>query len=178
MRGSPFDDYLTRGERVLWTGRPAQGLLLMPQDLFLIPFSLLWTSMPAYAVWGMVRDGKFEGPELMLVFFLAIGSYMTVGRFLVDAIARSTTRYAVTDRRALILRGGLFSSFRSIDLDTALDVKLSHRLGGRGTIRFGHTESYFWRGRSYGSWSPAFDAQAQFLAIRDPAKVYALITDR
>jgi hypothetical protein len=34
--------HLMRGERVLWEGRPATGLLLRPIELFLIPFGLFW----------------------------------------------------------------------------------------------------------------------------------------
>ncbi len=33
---------LVSGEKILWSGRPIQGLTTTSRDIFLIPFSLLW----------------------------------------------------------------------------------------------------------------------------------------
>jgi hypothetical protein len=180
MRGSPFADYLVRGERVLWSGGPAQGVLLMPHDLFLVPFSLVWAGMPTMVFVTTVRDGGFQSFDWFLLIFVVVGFYMSIGRFVVDGLLRADSYYAVTDRRALQARRGLFPIFRSIDLDRTSDIQLRKRLGGRGTIIFGGTAewSWWWHGRGYGHWSPALDPRAQFLAIRNPEKVYALLTDR
>ena len=42
MFQSDFKDRLLPGERILWTGRPGQGLMLTRNDMFLIPLSLMW----------------------------------------------------------------------------------------------------------------------------------------
>ena len=39
---SPFSGRLLPGERVVWSGRPATGMLFTPRDLFLIPLSAVW----------------------------------------------------------------------------------------------------------------------------------------
>ena len=37
-----FTNRLLKGEKIVWSGQPSQGLLLTGQDWLLIPFSLLW----------------------------------------------------------------------------------------------------------------------------------------
>lgn len=174
MSDTLFMPHLQCGERLRWTGRPAQGLLFLPYDLFLIPFSVLWCGFPLMTLANQIADGGWKGADWFLLIFIAFGSYLTVGRFVADAWLRAATHYAVTDRRALILRDGPFPMFRSLDLDRLRDVRLEHRWSGRGTIRLS-PEPWWPRRRSL---TPALDPSPQFLAIRDPAHVHALLTSR
>lgn len=66
--------------------------------------------------------------------------YLTLGRFLMDRLRRRRTRYAVTDRRALI-RSGIFSPrLVSPPITAALAIAISG--GVRKTLRFGPQEGW------------------------------------
>jgi hypothetical protein len=179
MDNGAFRERLLPGERLVWTGQPAGGLILTGRDVFLIPFSIIWCGF--IVIWislatvGAVASGRAE-TALFPLFglpFLAIGIYMVAGRFVADAWIRRRTKYAVTDRRVLILRSGPFSDFTTLALDRLPQAKLSEKQGGRGTIRFGQSVSPWTRG--FGVWSAALDPSPQFLAIADVRKVFDLI---
>lgn len=129
--------YLDPGEQVLWSGRGGGGIAFSSIDFFLIPFFLIWTSIPAM-VFFVPGDGE-GAPPLPILFipalFLIIGSYMLVGRFFVDAFRRTNTFYAVTDRRALILKQAFGARFHSIPLTPELELNVTP--GAKTTITFG-----------------------------------------
>lgn len=99
-----WSSHLTPGERVVWEGRPDTGLFVFrAYDGFLIPFAVFF---------GIVAVGVILVGALNDVVFLAVGVifaltalYMGVGRFFVSQSRRKRSRYALTDRRALITEG-------------------------------------------------------------------------
>jgi hypothetical protein len=121
-----FAGRLLSGERVLWSGRPRQGLMLMPRDALLIPFCLAWRG---FAIFWEVSVTKPGAPGFFPLFggvFVCVGLYFVPGRFLVDAWLRRDMAYAVTDRRILIARPPPFGRFTAINLDRLPDVQLTH----------------------------------------------------
>jgi hypothetical protein len=119
VTGDPREDWaalLDPGERLLWVGMPAGGLRLTPKGigtsvfgLFFFGFSVFWTlgaaspllvgfsgEMPGGFGWFFILFPLFGLP------FVAIGAYMLFGHVLHDAWRRRRTRYALTDRRAII----------------------------------------------------------------------------
>jgi hypothetical protein len=169
-----FADRLTSGERILWTGRPGRGIILSSQDVFLVPFSLLWCGFAVFwtvSATGLHAPGFFTLWGLM---FVAIGLYFVAGRFFFDAWVRSGIGYAVTNRRILILRSGPFSRFISLNLDRLPSLDMRENARGRGTIRFGQPASMFGN-RNMSAWSPALDPTPQFIAIDDARRVFDLI---
>jgi hypothetical protein len=169
-----FSDRLLAGERVRWSGRPGAGIVFTARDLFLVPFSLAWCGFAIF--WTVTATGA-KAPgffTLWGVMFVCIGLYFVFGRFLVDAWVRSGTRYALTDRRILILRTGPFANFTALALSQTSGAQLSERPGGRGTIRFGPGMS-MWNNRSLSIWMPSTDPTPQFLAIEDARRVFDMI---
>lgn len=161
---------LLPGERLLWTGRPRQGLMFVGGDVFVTLFFLVWAGIPAFGFASEVLSGDFV-VSLFTIPFIVIGLYMLFLRFFYDAWVRSHTFYAVTDRRLLIWREGPFGNFRSYDRGSLTDMELQES-GTRGTIRFGGALA----GRqSQMNPVPAFDPRPQFLGIENPRAVFDLI---
>lgn len=134
---SEIERELSSGEKLLWSGQPAQGFRLRPSDAFLIPFSLVWC---AFAIFWEASVFSSKAPiffKLWGVPFVLVGLYFVAGRFFVDVKARTRTFYGVTNDRIIII-GGLFSrQTKSLQLRTLSDISLVERRDGSGTITFG-----------------------------------------
>jgi hypothetical protein len=128
---------LDSGERLLWAGQPAQGLRLQTADLFLVPFSLLWTGFVIFWEFMAISSRAPMFFRLWGLPFLAVGLYLTAGRFFADARRRSATCYGLTDRRILIRTGSSTPTLKSLPLAGLQDITLQEGPDGRGTIIFG-----------------------------------------
>jgi len=134
---------LGSGERLLWSGRPRGGLRLRPQDVVLIPFSLLWGGFAIFwEVMALSMTAKAPAPFRFLfplfgLPFVLIGLYMIVGRFFADARARGRTIYGVTNQRILIVGGARGAQTRSVELPSISELSLVEHKDGTGTITFG-----------------------------------------
>jgi hypothetical protein len=180
-RADPFSERLLRGERVIWRGRPRQGLMLTQREALLIPFSLFFGGFSVFWESNVLRLPN--PPVFMVLFgaaFVLIGLFLIFGRFFVDAWIRTGVFYALTDRRVLILRSRPSVSFQSVNLDRLPEATLTETGNGRGTIRFGPALS-IWNNRmmgGFGAWTPSLDPTPQFLAIEDVKKVFASLQER
>jgi hypothetical protein len=171
----PFDftQRLLPGEKIMWSGQPAQGLMLTGRDWLLIPFSLLWGGFAVFWESTVIATPAPIFMRLWGVPFVLVGLYLIVGRFAFDAWIRRGMAYAVTNKRILIARSAPFARFTAMSLDQIPDANLSERPDGRGTIRFGQ-ESPAWGGRrgGFSSWTPALDPTPQFIGIENARSVF------
>ena len=172
---SQLQRYLQPGERILWTGRPDPSRLIGRFDGFLIPFSLMWGGGAIIWEGGVILTGA---PVLFWLWgapFVVVGQYFIWGRFVYKRWDRRRTVYALTNQRALILRGG---SLASVFLNQLPAIHQSVRADGSGSLEFG--SSVGWYGR--GSWAntgmdlfaPGTGVPA-FYDIPDVAKVDRLV---
>lgn len=133
-------------ERVIWQGRPAQGLRFTPQDVFAVPFSAFWLLI-VLTVFGLILTGGAKRVDpiayVILPAFIAVGLYMLVGRFVVDSAARRRTSYYLTNRRAVIEAGLFRATIRSVSLAALPEIKFRTGRKGRGTIQFGSPAGMF-----------------------------------
>lgn len=171
-----MDFSLTSGERVLWRGAPGRGLRLQMQDWFAVPFAAIWLGLVlSFFFVGEAGQGADDPSfNFILPFFILIGVWMLVGRFIVDMIVRSRTEYVLTDRRAVIEAGLMRRSTRSVNLSATPEIRLQEGRNGRGTIEFGSGSPFGmmfprgWPGVAQHI-SPAFEL------IDDAQSVYAMI---
>jgi hypothetical protein len=165
-----FSGRLLPGERIVWAGVPAQGLLLTPRDAFLLPFSFLWFALAEF--WTLMASRSGGALGLFGLIFVGLGVYFAAGRFWLDAWLRGRTFYALTNRRALIIRTGLFSEYTAVVLERRPDIRIIERNNGVGTIRFGRRASIF---TDFSIWAPALDGAPQFLNIAQARTAFNLI---
>ena len=124
---------LIDGETVVWSGRPAQGLLFTSRDWLLIPFSLLWCGFTIF--WEATALSLATAPLFMKLFgaaFVLVGLYFVAGRFLLDAWIRSGTQYAITNNRVLIARSWPFAKLTALSLNRLPETSLVERANGCG----------------------------------------------
>jgi hypothetical protein len=163
---------LERGERQLWSGVPRQGLMLRRADALLIPFSCLWAGFAVFWETSVLRSSAPGFFVLWGIPFVALGAYLAVGRFFVDAWRRARTRYGLTSDR-IIIRSG--ASTKSLNLRTLTDVTLTERGDGLGTITFGAT--VFPMAMFAGASWPGVPQASAFELIPDARTVYAQIRE-
>lgn len=164
---------LGRDERLLWSGRPRQGVRLRLSDAYAIPFSLLWGG---FAIFWEANVVARSGPwffKLWGIPLVVMGLYLMVGRFFYDSYQRARTYYGVTGQRAIIVSEGWSRSVRSIDLRRLDLMSLDERADRSGTLTFGPPNPPAWStGRRSMSQLPRSPTFEMIEKVRD---VYDLV---
>jgi hypothetical protein len=137
------------GERILWYARPRQGIRFGPADWFIIPFSvfwfgfaILWTGIAIYATYAALRDADLFEAVFIAVFpvigalFCLAGFQFAVGRFFGNARERANTYYALSNRRAFILRSGDEGAVKVLPLTKDSEIGERRNPDGSGSIVF------------------------------------------
>jgi hypothetical protein len=178
--------YLQCNERLLWGGRPAQGIKLRKHDVFLIPFSLVWCGFAIFwtvaatvGVFAGIKSGSVPAGTIIFPLFglpfVLVGMHLVFGRFLADAKERGKTFYGVTDKRIVIVNGLFSQKIKSLDLKTLTAISMIQRADGSGTIAFGSPSNFFvsssWAEEMYNSFSPSFQM------IENVSDIYRIINE-
>lgn len=144
-----FGSELLPGEHILWTGHPVVRIVLHREDLFAIPFSLLWGGGAIFweaTVLGIIDIGSApvrHRAHLFMVLwgipFVLMGQYIIWGRFFYDAWRKKHTAYALTDQRIMTLTTGWGGKFYSAYLISVPAIQRNIRHDGIGTLIFGYS---------------------------------------
>jgi hypothetical protein len=126
-------EWLHPDERIYWRGRPDPSVIFSPQDLYLIPFSVLWSGFFVFSEYSGVRDG-WSFNAFFTIPFLLVGAYIVIGRFGVKVWIRHRSYYAVTNLRAVeVKKAGRV--VREATPSVRVDVR-PRRDGQRGSMVF------------------------------------------
>ena len=79
-------------------------VIIAPQDIVLVPFSLIWTGFFVFFERSQVNGGSLFS-AIYAVPFLVVGSYAVLLRVFVKWWARHRQHYAITNLRAVCRSG-------------------------------------------------------------------------
>src|SRR5690348_16079044 len=154
-----FSAELLPGETIQWTGRPNPSVIFHPEDLSMIPFSLMWGGFAIFwllgasgiwNIWANPPDRTFRWFGVIWgTPFVVVGQYLIWGRFVHDRWKKKRTYYAITNRRALIVEHGLHSrNVTAASFETLSTINKRVRSDGIGSIAFGGPVTGKWRSRN------------------------------
>ncbi len=156
---------LESGERLVWHGRPNVERLVGRKlgGIFVagagVGLMLLWA-------WYALAGGSAIGIFVALM-FVAFAAILAQGKFR-DVIDARTTRYAVTDRRALIVSGRGMKTRRVFAPDEIGPLEVRNDVGGAADLMFRHTNKI----RQFGRRRTDSDG---FIGIADIGKARAAL---
>ena len=136
-----WEDYLDADEKLLWQGAPATGLrfsgkgaVMSVFGVFFFGFSVFWITMAAtMANTGSAFDFLFP---LFGLPFVAVGFWLVIGHWFFDAYKRKKSRYALTNKRAIIARSVFGRKLESYEITENSPVSLVQ--GTFDTVNFAH----------------------------------------
>lgn len=176
---------LLSGESILWAGQPNHRVVFHKEDVFLIPFSLLWGGFAIFWEAGVsgfggnnAHSGAWTFGMIWGIPFALVGQYLIWGRFIYAAWKKKRTFYAATNRRVIVVQNGWNRQMASSYLDSLPTLIKEGASGGRGTLRFAQQDSMWSGRRGWGAWDGmAVGNVPTFMDIEDVDSVYRLVSD-
>jgi hypothetical protein len=163
--------YLDRGEKLLWEGAPLPGLRFKPSDLFLSIFGAFFFGFAVFWI-GMASSmgGGMSGFEMIFPLFglpfVAVGAYLMIGRYFWEAHVRTKTRYALTNKRAIVAKSAWGRSLKSWPINSSTQIE--YQPGSAATL-------YFAKEEKRGSKGSRYTVKKGFQYIPDGDAVYRLM---
>lgn len=142
--------YIAENERLIWCGRPRQGVVFRRSDIFMIPFSFMWGGFALFWEITVLIEFFKDDSNTPIIFplfgipFVLLGIYFIAGRFWADSKRRDKTYYGLTNKRVLIISGICSQRIKSIDVQRLPALTLSEKSDGSGTITFGQSSPWNW----------------------------------
>ena len=123
---------LDHAEKILWAGRPRQGIFPRMYDAIYVPFAFLMGGL----VLTTLAQSIERGGGCPLTFCGGVGLSVS-WPVLRGRLAAVQDYYVATDQKVLVVYGLLKTTVRSLKLRDLYAVRLILARRGRGTISFG-----------------------------------------
>ena len=143
-----IENLLTKGENVIWNGKPKRFAFIFNQCVVMFPFALLWILFDSVFIYLMIRSGAFSALNtpwfvaFIVAFFvihlcpvwLWVCNVTTAGK------RWQNTEYVLTDKRIIIITGFINLNVDSVFYTDVQNVSLRHsffdKMLGVGDIHF------------------------------------------
>lgn len=166
--------YLGPRERLLWSGKPREGLFFRRGDALLVPMTALGL---AFAVFWMFAAASSGAPPFFVAFGVPVvlsSLYYFAGRFLWDAAKRKRILYGLTDERVIIISNFPVESVDSLSLQAIPQLSFTRHRDGYGTITFGPEHRWY---EALPSAGMSREKAPRLDYIREPDRIHSLIRE-
>lgn len=138
---SALQDELESGERIVWNGRPKQGIIFRPYDKFVGIFALFGLGGSIAWIYGALSTNA--PPFVLIIVALGIAQFLFagIGAFVKDLQTRKNAFYALTNKRVIVVSASALRQVRSLNLQAVTDISFSRNNDDVGTILFGPAPS-------------------------------------
>ena len=162
------------------------GGIFHAEDLYLVPFSLLWGGFAIFweagvaGLWGTGAKAGTSSTFGMIwgIPFVVMGQYIIWGRFVYAAWKKRRTYYGVTNRRVIVVQRCTGRKMVSAYIDTLPTVIKEDGGGTAGTLRFAPPAPYGSGRRGWGAWDRMTLGDVPVLTdIEDVDGVYRMIAE-
>lgn len=124
--------YLRSGEQILWRGRPAKLHIIEKLEQPFLLFGFFWLAVFAYfVVLPSLQGEKSRTTWILIVLFLLVGLYVTVGRLIQKAVCLRASFYVITSDRILVLVHRQVHFYKKTELPSLTVLRYSD---GEGSI--------------------------------------------
>ncbi len=162
-------------EMVLWRGKPNAKISFTSQDVFLIPFSILWCGFALFWEFSVITS---DAPGMFPLFglpFVCLGIYLVFGRFIHQKHILKNTRYVLTNTRAIFYNKGKIAC---CDYKNESTISLKLNKDGSGTITFGYANTNLFNSGGAVQLNNINSTTNQFLNIPEAHNVHQIINQQ
>lgn len=131
---------LATDEKILWEGKPKQGIIFRYTDIALIPFSIFWTLAALIFELISLQSNVPIYLSLIGIPFLLIGLFLLIGRYVLDIKRRKNISYCITNRRIIIKAEKLKSTAHSYQMTAIPRITIKNKSRKFGTIILGNEQ--------------------------------------
>ena len=178
-----FQKELDKGEHILWTGQPRQGLFVEAADVGVMLIGMVGV----FFVFVMVAEATSSGSWISVMLgvlgtigFGLLSFYLIAGRLLIDMWRRRISYYALTDQRIIIIVNLIIlGASRSLWLESLPEMTLEDLNNrGQGTIVIGQPGNELDMGRRGDfDWSTLQSRTVRLEMIDDVHNIYDQILE-
>ena len=140
-----LDQEVDNDEQLRWSAQPSVSAAVK-KGLAGTVFGVIWTAIPGFMAFKMIGERQ-SGGDVPAVAFIFIGVFLLIGVLIMlsplwASMSAKKTVYAVTNKRAIIIKAKSTIDVQSFSADNLKDIIKRLRRDGSGDLIFERTVTY------------------------------------
>lgn len=122
-----FENLLTKGEEIIWSGKPKKSAFIINKALHMLPIALIWLMFDSTFIIAMFSSDMPKNMLFFVIPFFALHLmpvWSWLGNVLTAKKKWDNTRYAVTNKRIIINTGFIGIDYQTVYYKDIKNVNL------------------------------------------------------